>query len=89
MTGKDDDLTFKKDGADPASNRPSPSVIGLRFIGAMFAALGIGVPPPQPEDEFRYRRTGHGRKHVYPKRRNMKLVSKRVRRKHRRARKAA
>ena len=86
-------MTFKKKAEDPVTNSPSPTQIGLRFVGAVFAALGLTVPEGlkggQPEDEFRYRRNGHGCKHVYPKRRNMRTVSKRARLKHRRARKAA
>jgi hypothetical protein len=43
-----------------------------------------GTSNGQPEDHLRLRRTGSGRKHCYPKKRNMLHVSRRVRRKHRR-----
>lgn len=78
--GTSSTMTFKKDGADPVG----PFNIGLRWVGAAFAALGIGVNVPQPEDEHRYRRSRRKVQHRN-RRRNMLHVSKRVRRKHRRA----
>lgn len=80
-------MTFKKDGTDPITARPRASVGGLTFIGqAILNALGIRPGGAQPEDAIRYRPTKRklvGRQR--PLRRNMNLVSKRVRRKHRRA----
>lgn len=98
-------MTFKKDGHDPAFNRmPSlpglpggPSwasfveraaEVAQEFIAA---ALGMTREPGQPEDYFRGRRSGRGKGHQAKpkKRRNLITHSRRVRRKHRRARRAA
>jgi hypothetical protein len=80
-------MTFKKDGTDPITTRPSRSWNGFNLVGAaILNALGLGVSDggSQPEDEFRYRRSK--RQADRPRRRrNMLHVSKRVRRKHRRA----
>lgn len=81
-------MSFKKHGEDPISTRPSLSRGGLQFVGHMFAALfgfGMGVDNGQPEDRLRYRKSRRNRSRVKPLKRNMRLVSKRVRRKHRRA----
>lgn len=75
-------MTFIKDPGDETFNRQP--FIGLNFIGAMFAALGIGVDVPQVERE-RWRR-GKRPQQKRHKKRNMLVMSKRVRRKHRRAR---
>jgi hypothetical protein len=85
MHERGDDLTFKKDGHDPEYN-PAP-FIGLRWVGAIAAALGFVIDTNQQRVEAV--RWSHGRSRGKPtprkKKRNMRLVSKRVRRKHRRA----
>lgn len=79
-------MTFKKNGTDPEYN-PAP-FIGLRWVGQVAVALGL-VPDPnvQRKAEIAYRHGGRSRRSPTPrkKHRNMLIVSKRVRRKHRRA----
>lgn len=90
-TSEGSTMTFKKDGSDPVTARPNViSMGGLQWVvNAAMNALGFGLAATnQPEDQFRYRRSrGQPARHKH--RRNMNLVSKRVRAKHRRARKAA
>lgn len=80
--GPYDIMSFKKNGTDPEFNRRP--AIGLSFVGAMFMLLGIGQPGAYPENLPRYER-GKRPQQKRAKRRNMLHVSKRVRRKHRRA----
>lgn len=89
---------FKKDGADPELGRVSllPGLPGGPSWAAQVAvyarqaqefvsaALGMTRAPEQPEEHLRYRK--QRRPAQRPKRRrNMLHVSRRVRRKHRRA----
>lgn len=78
-------MTFKKNGTDPEYN-PAP-FIGLKWIGEVAIALGLAPDPnEQRKTQVRYLHGGdRGKPTPRKKRRNMLLVSKRVRRKHRRA----
>lgn len=88
-------MTFKKNGTDPITARPNiVSMGGLSWvINSAFEAMGfdlsalLGRREQTFYDGFRYRRSGRGRgKVTRAKRRpNMLIISKRVRRKHRRA----
>lgn len=82
-----ENMTFKKNGSDavydPAPNR---SNLGFRWIGDVARLFGFNIlkperQPPNPYAEYRSKRPQQKTK----KHRNMMLVSKRVRRKHRRA----
>ncbi len=88
-------MTFKKDGTDPSIPKQEQGRFawsgGFSF-GPLLAAM-LGLPAPgqsnaQPEDHLRYRKSRRPER-SRKLRPNMKLVSKRVRRKHRRARIAA
>jgi hypothetical protein len=83
-------VTFKKNGTDPITARPNGHLMGLSFIGPAFAALGIGLPAPlgRPEDEFQ-RYPSRRRQQRRKLKRNLVTHSRRIRRKHRRQRKAA
>jgi hypothetical protein len=91
-------MTFKKDGRDPITPRPNiVSMGGLTWVvNAAFETLGfdlaalLGRREALFYDGFRYRRSGRGKGPTNRKRRhNMLHVSKRVRRRHRRAKLAA
>lgn len=85
-------MTFKKNGSDPITARPSLSMGGLTLVGnAILNALGLSLNNASTVGEVA--RWNHGRSRGETthrkRRRNMNLVSRRVRRKHRLARKAA
>lgn len=82
---------FKKDGSDPTIDKGEQGRFawsgGFNFGPTLMSVLGTlfpGTANDQPEDHLRYRRGGSGRKHIYRKRPNRLIISKRVRRKHRR-----
>lgn len=78
-------MTFKKNGSDGEYN-PAP-FIGLHWVGAVAMALGLAPDPNVAKREVAIWNHGRSRGKPTPRkrRRNMLIVSKRVRRKHRRA----
>ena len=80
--------TFKKDGSDPITTRPSVSMGGLTLIGnAILNAFGIVLNDSRTAAEVAIWNHGRSRGKTTPRkrRRNMLHVSRRVRRKHRKA----
>jgi hypothetical protein len=78
-------MSFKKDGGDPITARPTIAMGGLNWvINAALVALGFVAPVPGQKTGGPKWPKGKRKQPRRKPKRNMVLVSKRVRRKHRR-----